>query len=407
MKQAWLWLGIVGLLGLVILVAEFRTRLSAPSITVRQVGVLDLRRVWSRGQCKGEGDVTFTHRPMRPEDASVILPYGLVTDAHVTPIDHMYFSPADKRSTPDTYEVRAIADGFIVRVGHRTNFVGDHKGGNGNARPTNDWRLDIEHTCDLYSYFDLITSLTPELLAEVAQLDGQMGSADVRIPIKAGQLIGRIGGQTLDFGVYDNRVMLDFLVPEHYAREAWKVHTVDPFPFFAPSVRQTMLDELARFTEPRAGTIDYDVDGRLIGNWFREGTDGYNGVDQSRYWDGHLAVVPDYLDPSTFHFSIGNFSGQAAQFGVVGNSPRPEDVSVATGPVRYELVGYEYIDGATGEPWKSDTPTPAITVKNGTDVKGVALVQLMEDRRLKVEVFPGKTASEVVTFTAAAQIYER
>ncbi|MBI4032240.1 hypothetical protein HY374_00870 [Candidatus Berkelbacteria bacterium] len=368
---------------------------------------LDLRRNWSRNQCQGQGDATFTHRPMRPEDTAVILPYGLLADAHVTPIDHMYFSPADRQSAPDTYEVRAIADGYIVQIGHRVNFVGDHKGGNAATKQTNDWRLDIEHSCDLYSYFDLITSLEPDIMAEVADLAGKMGSEPVRIPIKAGQLIGHIGGQTLDFGVYDNRVMLDFINPLSYVRESWKVHTVDPFPFFEASVRQTMLDELARFVEPRAGKIDYDIDGRLIGNWFREGTNGYNGVDQQRYWDGHLAVVPDYLDPTNVHFSIGNFGGTAKQFSVVRNSPRPEDVSVASGIVEYELASYQYVDSATGEPWMAEAPTPTITAKTMDDVLGVALIQLAPDGKLKVEVFPGKTAGEVTTFTAAAALYVR
>ena len=38
---------------------------------------------------------------------------------------------------------------------------------------------------------------------------------------------------------------------------------------------------------------------------------------------------------------------------------------------------------------------------------GVALFQLVEDRKLKVETFAGKTAAEVSGFTANARIYER
>jgi hypothetical protein len=46
--------------------------------------------------CSGSGPVNFEHSPMRFEDFSVILPYGLVVGAHVTPIDHMYFAMKDR-----------------------------------------------------------------------------------------------------------------------------------------------------------------------------------------------------------------------------------------------------------------------------------------------------------------------
>ena len=40
-------------------------------------------------------------------------------------------------------------------------------------------------------------------------------------------------------------------------------------------------------------------------------------------------------------------------------------------------------------------------------IYGVVLLQLVDDRTLKVETFPGKTASQVGEFTASALIYER
>jgi hypothetical protein len=45
-------------------------------------------------------------------------------------------------------------------------------------------------------------------------------------------------------------------------------------------------------------------------------------------------------------------------------------------------------------------PTPEIDI-------GVVLVQMIEDRLLKVEVFPGKKMPEVKSFTSAAKLYER
>jgi hypothetical protein len=76
-------------------------------------GYDDLNFVWSRGKCEGQGTVQFGTLPMKPEDFSVYLPYGMLADAHVTPIDHSYFSPAVFNSPRDAYEVRAIADGGV------------------------------------------------------------------------------------------------------------------------------------------------------------------------------------------------------------------------------------------------------------------------------------------------------
>jgi hypothetical protein len=40
-------------------------------------------------------------------------------------------------------------------------------------------------------------------------------------------------------------------------------------------------------------------------------------------------------------------------------------------------------------------------------VQGVLLIQMVGDRRLKVEVFPSKTAGQVTDFDGAAVYYER
>src|SRR3989338_11478381 len=120
----------------------------------------------------------------------------MLADAHVTPIDHGYFSPMIPDSLRDTYEVSAIADGTIVRIGTRNKVVGDQN--HNQIRPV-EYRLDIEHTCTVYSYFDLVTSLDPGIQAHLDKAGGTGFFG--RIPIKEGQLIGRIGGQTLDFGV--------------------------------------------------------------------------------------------------------------------------------------------------------------------------------------------------------------
>ena len=348
----------------------------------------------------------FAQSPMRMVDVAHLLPYGLLAGAHVTPIDHMYFSPADRSLGRDAYEVRAIQDGVIYSMQPR-----DINVDTGQSKER-EWRMDIAHTCTFASYFDLITSLEPTLEAEWAKTEGGRKARWTGIPLKAGQLVGWIGGQTLDFGVYDYTVTLQgFVVPEHYEREPWKLHTVDPFPYFPEQVREELLAKMLRQAEPRAGKIDHDVDGRLVGNWFQQGTNGYAGSDRRKYWDGHLAIVPDALDPTQWRFSIGDYEGSARQFGIKGNAPNPREVTGETGLIKYELTDYGLY--ALNDPERHGLgsgglqPGDDIASRNGDFVHGVALLQMIAPRVVRAEIFPGKTADEIGDFTTASVLYER
>ncbi len=350
---------------------------------------------------------------MRFEDFSVILPYGLVVGAHVTPIDHMYFAMKDRSLGRDSYEVRAIQDGVIYSLQPRDINVDP-----GQAKER-EWRMDIAHTCTFHSYFDLLTSLEPSLLAEWEKTEGGRTGRWSGIPIKSGQVVGRIGGQTLDFGVYDYEVVLPgFVFPEHYDRESWKVHTVDPFPYFPPAIRETFLERNLRKVEPIAGKIDHDVDGRLAGNWFRLDTNWYAGVDPRRYWDGHLSVAPDYVDPTNWMFSIGDWPGEddgsgAASYLIVNPDADPRSVATSDGIVKYEL-GFKWYCSVDepercGQNWDGTSRLSAqhMTRNVPEPVVGVVLLQMVDDRLLRVEAFPGKKAAEVDSFTDAAELYER
>lgn len=359
--------------------------------------------------CSGSGPVDFAVSPMRDEDILQLIPYGTLVGVHVTPIDHMYFEPFDSSLGRDAYEVRVIQDGVIHSLEPR-----DVNIGSGEAR-LREWRMEISHSCTFMSYFDLLTSLDPEIEAAWQKTQVDHTSPWVGIPVKAGQVIGRIGGQTLDFGVYDYEITLPgFITPALYEREPWKVHTVDPFPYFPDEIRTALLDKMLRQAEPRAGKIDHDVAGTLSGNWFQEGTNGYGGANPFSYWDGHLAIVPDALDPTQWRYSTGNFSGEsgdARQFGIKGNTPNPRLVTAETGLVTYELVDWSYYNrdnGSLPEGGHEDVrPGDDIGAFNGDWVRGVALLQLNADGTLKSQVFPEKIASEVTGFTSAAKTYER
>ena len=145
---------------------------------------------------------------MNLSDVAFILPLGTMVGGHVTPIDHQYYVPVDFQSAPDTYEVFSAIDGFIVQVGVEQEQV----------NPPDKITVVIESSCTFWVWYILLTSLTPDLTQQALPAPGQTSA--VRIPVQAGQLLGYIGGRTLDFSVVNSEVTLSgFIVPEHYAAE--------------------------------------------------------------------------------------------------------------------------------------------------------------------------------------------
>lgn len=346
----------------------------------------------SHGQCSGRGPVTLGTSPMKEEDFAFIIPYGLMIGAHVTPIDHQYFSPTIFNSPRDAYEVRAMADGRIVDIQYREE--------------SREYRLVFTHTCTFFTYYDLVTSLATDIKAEFDK-EAQNNYASVDIPVREGQLVGRIGGRTLDFAVWNTEITLEgFVVREHYDSEAWKIHTVDPYDYYSEELATLLTAKNLRIVEPIAGKIDYDIDGKLVGNWFEEGTNWYGGQQGSSYWKTHLSVVYNHIDPSAIIVSIGDFSGESRQYGVRGNSPDPAEIGVVDGLIKYELIQFSYIQ-PDGQYWNRDSLVQGLRVVESAELGGCVLFELIEDRKLKMEVFPNQRCSGVSGFTTGIKIYER
>ncbi|MFO0804716.1 MAG: hypothetical protein U0791_16535 [Gemmataceae bacterium] len=363
---------------------------------------MDLNKMWSQGKAVGKGPVKFTHSPMRVEDIEKVLPYGLMVGAHVAPIDHGYFFPKAIKAGQPHFTVVAPADGFVVIIGHRVQLAGSTE----TAREYDDFALTIEHSATFYTQYDLLTALSPALLKhlDAATLkrfkDRQPGPVvNVRVPVKAGDAIGTVAGRSLDFGAVNNEQTLKgILTPELYGHYGWRVHLADPYAHFEEPLRGELLKLNPRTAEPRCGRIDYDVDGKAVGNWFKEGTGGYAGnKDRRGYWMGHLALAYHAIDPTQVIVSVGDFGGRPRQFAVVGNGPDPGKVAAKDGVVKYELQ-YAPINNR-GE--KMELP------REMRGVQGTLLIQVMDNRKLKAEAFPGRAAKDVTGFTPAAAIYER
>ena len=351
---------------------------------------------WKAG-CTSKDRATLTHAPMDLKDVATVTPVGLTAGAHVTPIDHLYFYPKAKER--DAAPVYAMADGYIQEISSREVSVDS-----GKARPA-EYRIVIQHSCQTFTYFDLITSLDPSI-AKYAK-GFHLG---LHIPVKSGQVIGRIGGQSLDTAVYNLDLTLPgFIHPSMYAGEDWKIHTDQFFEYFTGTLKSQLLAMNSRKVPPYSGKIDYDLPGKLRGNWFLEGTNGYGGPkggegvgkDGHGYWDGHLAIFYDAIDGKTVTISVGRFgaNGQPQAFAVKGNTPDPALVNAASGLVKYELIQKSQGINPNGEQPEQH--------EGMVSIEGVALFQVLPGEKLKVEIIPGKTAAEVSGFSSASKIYER
>ena len=83
---------------------------------------------------------------------------------------------------------------------------------------------------------------------------------------------------------------------------------------------------------------------------------------------------------------------------VLNNGADPAQVSIDTGQVKYELVES---NASTGDLDRQEPPS-------GNDVPiGTLLVEMLDARSIKVELFIGMRADTVDGFTELARIYRR
>jgi hypothetical protein len=349
-------------------------------------------------KCEGSGTIAFTHSPLNLKDTDHIVPLGSLAGPHVTPIDHLYFYPPNVFSgnqAVDAFPVYMMGDGYIKEIQRRSN--------------SGDIRIVVQHTCTFYSYYDLIRVLDQTIVdafPDIQSKDAVTGHFFVR----GGQEIGRVGGQSIDTAVYNTeKPLTGFISPKLYSAEHWKQYTDSNFfDYFPEGIRNQMLAKNKRSAEPRAGRIDYDQPGKLIGNWFIENTNGYAGVQQGNdqgdfsgrgYWTTHLAFVPDVYEPDKMVVSIGDFNGKPMQFSVKGNAPNFANVDANSGVVKYDLIQQKI--------YNSDDPIQIQQNTRDGSVLGVVLVQVMSGEKIKFEVFPNKTSGQVSGFSNNAKMYER
>ena len=164
--------------------------------------------------------------------------------------------------------------------------------------------MEIYYSCTLSTVYIHLNELAPEILEVTGEFSQgsrwYWGPSPDQSPIavKAGQVFAKVGG-SFDFSVHDSEVTLDgFTIPSRYSQ--LKIHTVDPFDYFEEPLRTKLLEKNLRTAEPRGGQFDFDIDGRLVGNWFLEGAENQGE-------EVMLAFAYDYLDPTQVRISVGGY----------------------------------------------------------------------------------------------------
>jgi len=339
----------------------------------------------------GTGPVTFTHFPIPENEIEWIIPIGNVNPPeHPIPTDHMYYlgiygKNVPQGTIPGPHEVRAPADGVIRWINWAEGY------NNITGMTFDDYMVIILHSNTFMTVLGHVYDLDNHILQQAGKLKkGDYGDYQpVWIPVKAGEVIGRVTGG--DFGAYDKTVTLNFIHPERYkgaGTSIFYLHAVNPLDYFEENLGEYLYQKVQRVGEPRGGKIDYDIPGRLIGNWFLDPW-------KEGYWVrgfGLLSFAPSVYDSSKIAIGFGR--GLGVPENLIFNTydevegPDPATVSVQSGPVVYHL---------TARIWKEHT--------GWENVNLTILVQMVSDEKIKIEAFAGRI--ENPSFTSNAKYYAR
>ena len=295
------------------------------------------------------GTLVFRTSPIDQSAIRWITPLGnLNPPAHAIPTDHIYFYFADPDAAETALarrtEFRAPGDGMVTTV---LGSVGAES------------KVFIQQTSTFSYYLDHLILAVPLT----------RGST-----VTAGQVLGTTGTAFgIDLGVINNSLTLNFIVPSHYISDT--IHADAPLKYFEEPLRSQLYARVQRLGPDLDGKIDYDIAGRLSGNWF---------IGQTPL----VAFVYDTYDPSkvVIAASAGTLQGV---FGIAAGDPLPRDVSPRSGRVLYTLSR-----AITGPP------------KPGTGgVVGYMLVEMTDDTHIRMQTFPGATPP--TDFTSSAGTYSR
>lgn len=334
-----------------------------------------------------EGPVFFQYNPV---DLSEMKSFEAMGEPNVLPKDHGGFTIKDPHTLPADVPVFAVASGVIVVAGHGTRYMQGH-----NVPPElegtayDDYHLILQISKSVRVNYGHVSAINFSVLPELENLAADERGHNVEIVVNAGDILGWVGPHpAMDFSVTDYSLKLSFLNTSIYPEN--HIYSADIYNYFKEPQLTEMINIAARSAPPWGGKADYDVKGKIIGNWFLIGTTEYI------QWSKQFAIVYDHLEANRIIISDGSpmkdipgFENPGAPdvWWVKGNTPAPETIGVGEGIIQYTLIH----GGALADEHKP--------------VQGVLLVEMMDENTMKVEVFKGSTSENA--FTSAARVYER
>ena len=292
------------------------------------------------------GPFVFRASPVAVEAIRWITPLGnLNPPDHTVPTDHIYFYIAAPDAGESFVTMRtaffAPADGTVTTL---FGAVGAES------------KIVVRATSTISYYID-------HIIPDVTVSPGTR--------LAAGQRLGTSGAAyAVDLGVINTGLTLTgFANPARYPSDT--LHADAPLKYYEEPLRSQLYAKVQRLGSDRDGKIDFDVPGRLAGNWYVE--NGTNAV----------AFAYNTYDPAQVRISIGGILATNGVFSTGAAEPRPRDVSVESGLVRYTLTR-----ARTGLPLLFDTPF------------GSMLVQMLTDTRMRAEVFAANSRADAFTSNA-------
>jgi hypothetical protein len=311
------------------------------------------------GTVPGALSATFALRasPIDPVLVDFILPLGnLNPPSHTFPTDHIYFYVGYLRPEIREVPVFAAADGTVTAI----------------VRHQFDAKILVRTTSTFSYYIDHVV------------LDAAIGQG---VSLTAGQRLGTSGpgGFGIDLGVInDTRTLSGFITPARYPYDT--IHADAPVKYFEEPMRSQLYALVRRDGDDRDGRIDFDVPGRLVGNWFLEELSVAESSQPSA-WPKLLAFTFDNVRPGERRISVGGTLALDGTFSVDAGSFNFADVTPASGLVPYRLTRGPS-DGGAGS------------------AVGTMLVQMSDAAHVRVEIIPGPAAVSL-QFSQAVRAYTR
>jgi hypothetical protein len=336
-------------------------------------------------------EVEFTHLPT---DLSQMLEFGPMGQIRVIPKMHGGFRLKQPFTFPATIPVYAMGDGYIINIKKESRTVPGHGPLHLVGREYDDFGLDMVYTKDAGGYYGHVSALHEKILEQAGEIrHGRGARNEVKIKISAGQILGYIGPhEGFDIGMYDYSRENYFANPSMYGRDYRS--SVCYTDYLPEALKQEIWAINPRTAEPRCGNIAYDKDGTLAGNWFLEGTKDITEWSKQLIFARHeihgdrIAIVD--ASPLFDGDGIINDGIDAYLWFVKGNNPEPENITMESGIVAYEVArAWVLIQNEHAEP------------------DGALLIQMLEPEKIQYEYFEGKRAGEVSGFSSNARIYVR